>query len=270
MMAETVSWWVGKDREAFNVELKEHADRMMRSGGRKSIGRPRATTAAATVQAVVVLDAPPKDELPREVVLAPPPYRKNKAWREKNVAAGLCARCGRPRKTYAYHCDSCQATKDAENRRREGFQPWRPGSRGAIPKAVKPRLEAASEVRCGILEEDEAKASPVLGRAAVVMLCGFLLQQNVEWIAAWTKYGDREVRAVIRRLRAAGIWSDGLLSCLWMDVFVKKHTTKRNRYEADVAFWLDAMVAAGDLTRETRDGEFYYGLRKERGNADDR
>ena len=36
--------------------------------------------------------------------------------------------------------------------------------------------------------------------------------------------------------------------------------TKRKRALVNIGFWMDALVAKGEVTRETKDGKFYYGL----------
>jgi len=33
---------------------------------------------------------------------------RRQRWRAKQLAAGKCARCGKDRTQYAWHCDSCQ------------------------------------------------------------------------------------------------------------------------------------------------------------------
>jgi hypothetical protein len=123
-------------------------------------------------------------------------------------------------------------------------------------------LDLAATVRAAIDASEEAQRSPRVARAAVVMLCGFLFYQRVDWIVPWTGYRRKDVRRAVANLVHAGIWlPDGSIAGRWCDVyFGGKRTSKRTRFEAEIAFWLDAMVALGELTRETRDGQFYYGL----------
>lgn len=47
----------------------------------------------------------------------------------RNLRDGKCIRCGRPRMTYAQHCDACHARVKA----RLGHQPWQPGRPGRPP-----------------------------------------------------------------------------------------------------------------------------------------
>lgn len=179
-------------------------------------------------------------------------------WNAANIAKGLCARCGQPRTDYAQHCNRCQAKYTARVQRREGFHAWRPGARGRIPKVVTRHLAAATHIRRAILGSREAAEDAALGRAAIVMFVGFLFRQRQDWIIGWTGFPLAECRRIAARLWRAGIWRDnGLIACEWLDPTVKK----REALRFEVAFWLDAMVAKGDVTRETReDGKFYYGL----------
>ncbi len=47
---------------------------------------------------------------------------------------GLCQRCGEKRNHYARLCDKCQVEGRIAARKRLGFNPWKPGTRGPIPR----------------------------------------------------------------------------------------------------------------------------------------
>lgn len=97
------------------------------------------------------------------------------------------------------------------------------------------------------------------------MLCGFLLGMNGNWIVRWTKFSPQFVNRVCSNLSMSGIWrpSEKTIHGKWCDVyFAEGKHSKRERFEADLAFWLDAMAANGDITRETRDGEPYYAAKR--------
>lgn len=259
-----MSWWVGKNRDAFNAELEAHTDRIMRNGAKPIRRMEPARESAPPVVAVIAVErlvvvAPPM------ATTTPPPvaYAKQRGYRARKVEAKECARCGKPLGRYRYHCDACQEEKNGYVRAREGYKAWRPGSRGAVPLKVKPLLEMATEARAAIEASEEAQREPALGRAGVVMLCGFYLRMKIDWIVPWTRYMTLHVKDISRNLYAAGIWrEDGTINGPWCNaVFGRKKLTKKERFETDVAFWLDAMVANGDLTRETRDGQHYYGIK---------
>jgi hypothetical protein len=276
------SWWVGKDRESFNVALKDHTERVMR--------RPP----AAVPPPEPVL--PPSAVEPAEEVVETPAVQtcqcercgtefelgagtsgrfcsracyerkpdKQAAYRRRNVEAGKCARCGQPRQHYKYHCNACQAKKSGDAAERQNYQSWQPGSRGQAPKALRPVLVLAAAFRDQIECSEEGQRDPALAHAAVIMFAGFLFRQRLDWITAWTRYSAAEVRRVAKHLRANGVWmSDGLIACEWMEASVKR-IPKRERWKFDLMLWMDAMVGTGELTRETKDGEFYYQLASQR------
>lgn len=214
-----MSWWVGKDRDAFNVALKEHTTRVMRK--------------APPVVPPPLSEPPAVVPEPLSVVVEDP------------APAGKAVRRQRPRPT--------TPTVHA----------WRPGRRGRIPVGVRALLTTAKDVEAAILSSDEAAADAALGRAAIVMFVGFLFRQRLDWIVSWTKFQARECQRIAARLRRYHVWHpDGTIACRWLDiVFTKKaHPTTHDRFEFAVAFWLDALVAKGELTRAPADGDFVYGL----------
>ena len=58
------------------------------------------------------------------------------AWAAKQRAKGLCPSCGKPRGELAY-CDDCARRRREMDRKRRGFEPWKPGGPGRRPKEVK-------------------------------------------------------------------------------------------------------------------------------------
>lgn len=283
-MTTVTSWWVGKDREAFNDALKDHTDRLVRSGGKapKGIGigyfKRYNTTSLPSATAdgdVAVLEPspapaavpPPPTPEPTPEATPPAPEQepsKQKRYRQKLLAAGLCERCSEPRNLYARTCDRCEQRIVERRQRRASGSPWQPGARGTMPKWARPFFAMAGAMRTAVLESQHAKETPALGRAAVVMVCGFFLGQREDWIVAWTGYTAREVKGVIRNLRRAAIWvPERRMACEWLEAFERKRMSKHERIHFDMAFWMDACVAQGTFTRETRDGESF--ARKELG-----
>lgn len=272
----TDSWWVGKDRNAFNVALKDHTQRVMRRElpvvpppdppavipPTPEIVAPLELQKVAREQETRVPPIPSVVDIP-PVEATPLATRSlSNHWNAANIKKGLCARCGEPRTHYAQHCDRCQAKYLARVQRRTGFHAWRPGSRGRPPIAVRSLLKIAAALDAAIRVSDEAVADDALGRAAIIMVVGFLFRQRLDWIVGWTRFPRAECQHVAARLRRYGIWGDdGTLVCHWMEGFSStRRLPKRERGKADLNFWLDAMVAKGDLTREPADGDFRYGL----------
>jgi hypothetical protein len=216
-----MSWWVGKDREAFNVALHEHTERIMRTGDKRP---PRTPSHAPTSPPadVAVIEAAPIPEPTPPVAEAPP------VEAPKNVRRRLAT----PRR-----------------RRRTGRE----------------RLALATTLRRSIEATDEARQDPALGIAAVVMIGGFLLGQRLGWISAWSHVSEARLRPIIANLCRYGVWGkDGTIAGRWCNVYFSgARSSKAQRCEADMAFWMDAMVAKGELTREQRGvGQFWYGLRE--------
>jgi hypothetical protein len=208
---------------------------------------------------------PPPAETPVPTVEAPEPAKpksKNPHWNPENVAKGLCARCGEPRGHYAQHCNECQAKWHARSNRRQGLNPWRPGSRGRTPRWAVGILHLATTMRDVILETDEARNSPDVARAGVVMIVGFFFRQQLDWIVPFTGYPERECKVIVGRLKTHGIWlKDGMIACRWMELLASaKRIPKREHWTYELSFWLDAMVANGDLFREPKGDDFAYGL----------
>lgn len=246
------SWWVGKDRDAFNVALKDHTQRVMRRDPPAPVAAPPVIEVAPIeVAPPVVADPPP---------LKPPLTENARRWNTANIAQGLCARCGQPRTTHANLCERCHAKYVARVQRREGFHGWRPGRRGRIPTGERWKLDTAADIRDAILSSSETADDVLLARAAIVMFVGFLFRQRLDWIVGWTGFTKAECKRIVARLRRARIWrDDGSIACEWLDPAVRK-VPKREAFRIDVAFWLDALVAKGDVTRETRADGVYYGL----------
>lgn len=238
-----MSWWVGKDREAFGEALKEHTDRIMRQGGKAS----RPERPVARVAPGVIVAEPP---LPPAPAPAPAPTQQK-----------TCERCGvqfTPKIGAAgQFCSRACYERPTPKAR---FQPWRPGSRGRAPKALRPIIAMAREFKRAIEAHPEAKSCPSMGRAAVVMIVGFLFRQQLDWVAAFTHYAEDDIAVVAQRLRASGIWTDDeRIACEWGDyLFTDQKLSKQKQYESDIAFWLDAMAADGQIRREKRDGQVYY------------
>ena len=218
------SWWVGKDREAFNVALKEHTADIMRRGGRRppAVEPPSPSAAVAVIETQVPLPVRAQPE-PPATVIEPQPRRAS--------------------------------TPHAA---------WKPGSRGRTPMWVARFLTAARELRTALKESDTAREHPELLPAAVVMVCGFFLGQREDWIVAWTGYAPADVRRIIRNLRQQHVWiAPRRIACDWLELFApESRLTKARAFELNLALWLDAMVADGQLTRERKDGAFFYGLKR--------
>jgi len=60
----------------------------------------------------------------------------------KRRRQGLCVRCGSPAEPARQYClkhlIAVRKTRNARNRRVNGFKPWKPGKVGRPPKAAKP------------------------------------------------------------------------------------------------------------------------------------
>ena len=59
---------------------------------------------------------------------------RTKAWRLKRRAAGLCDRCGRPRKESAFRCDECGIKHRVKERERLDCTSWYVTGIGGRPK----------------------------------------------------------------------------------------------------------------------------------------
>lgn len=59
---------------------------------------------------------------------------RQRIWQALQVAAGRCVTCGQPKSENAgVHCRRCREMTRQYDRRRRGWQEWRPGSRGRRP-----------------------------------------------------------------------------------------------------------------------------------------
>ena len=56
-----------------------------------------------------------------------------KRWQLKQVAAGKCRVCGKPRNLYKNYCDAHMEKERLRQRRVRGTQPWKPGGSGREP-----------------------------------------------------------------------------------------------------------------------------------------
>lgn len=65
-----------------------------------------------------------------------PTLSRQRRWQIARLAAGLCVRCGSPRKHYSQRCDECQKSETNRAREKTGFRPWRQGGRGRKPKKI--------------------------------------------------------------------------------------------------------------------------------------
>lgn len=76
-------------------------------------------------------------------------------------------------------------------------------------------------------------------RTALILVAGLQVGADDERIAAYTGLGVEEVTERGERLRANGIWRDGITHCAWFD-------------EEDgglIPFWLDCLVADGEIVK---------------------
>jgi hypothetical protein len=116
------------------------------------------------------------------------------------------------------------------------------------PKLIRALPKLAADVRQMFEEPDALEA-----RAGAVMVIGFFAAQRVD-VTAWATREDAAfVTQVAERLYRYDIWrrEDGTVRCEWLD---------EENPQAAWALRFDALVAAGALTREQRNGDFYYGL----------
>lgn len=67
------------------------------------------------------------------------------AWARKQVAAGNCGKCGKPRNLYATRCDLCAVKHRINVRKKNGNNAWKPGCRGNKPKILETRVDKADQ-----------------------------------------------------------------------------------------------------------------------------
>jgi hypothetical protein len=264
---QVMSWWVGKGRDDFNAALKDHTERVMRRPSEPPASEPAASASVDVLERAAAAEstpAPALEEQPSggvEVAQDRSSAEYQKDRRRRIIADGNCGGCGKPREHHASRCDECHEKHLAEQAARRGIR-WRPGKSGTPPRWARPYVDSAKQLRRAIESTTEAQQDPELRNAAVIMACGFFLGQEIDWIVPFTGYPASDVRRIVRNLRRARIWvSPRRIACLWLQLFApEKRLTKQQRGELMMALWLDALVAKGELTRETRAGEFYYWL----------
>lgn len=201
-----------------------------------------------------------------EPIEPPPPripYAKQKQYRASRIAAGLCARCGQPRQSYATNCDPCQQKVRAGHarwsRRKMGHRPWRPGGHGAWPTWARAARVVIQDALAAAEAAFWSKTDADLRRAAVITMAGLHAHFDVALLAYVTKYDRRFVQRCADGLIAAGVWrpDEHVVACEWLD-------DQRPLWHREVALMLDAMVGLGLVTRSQDDGgKFLYAHRSD-------
>ena len=217
---------------------------------------------------VFVVDPPAPLETPTPPPTEPAdgadPYAKNRAWRQRQIAAGRCPRCGNKAPADGYECTSCKNSnrrrKAREKRQRLGYQPWSPERQiGKVPKHVRELCRDAKRIHRGMALDFEALADDKTVQAATAMVVGFLAGQDIALTSYCTGFPVADVACWSDNLTGNRIWipeERAIVVCLWMD---QDWGTPHERLMSLIC---DGMVAEGQLRRSGKSPDFLYTLVK--------